>query len=242
MRIAESSVLVTGADRGTGRALVAEALRRGAQRVYAGTRRPLGFADARVTPLGLDVTDRVQVRLAAESVPSLDLLVNTAGTSPHDQADDHRRALEQHLAVNLFGTYDVTEAFLPLLLESRGAVVNVLSTAALAAVPSIPAHSISKAAALSMTQSLRALVAGRGVGVHAVLSGPVDTERARDLHVPRASPEAVARAILDGVEAGEDDIFPDPGSRAIVERWRSGPGTPRERRDAVPVRSTALAS
>jgi len=129
-------------------------------------------------------------------------------------------ALEQHLAVNLFGSYSVTQAFLPLLTRSRGAIVNVLSVAAVAALPMIPAYSISKAAALSLSQSLRALLAGQGVKVHAVLPGPVDTDMSRGFDMPKASPESVARAIFDGVEKGDEEIFPDPMSESIAESWR----------------------
>ena len=94
--------------------------------------------------------------------------------------------------------------------------------AAFAALPLIPAYSISKAAAFSLSQSLRALLAGRGVRVHAVLTGPVDTDMSRGLDIPKASPASVARAIFDGVEKGEEDIFPDPMSDTMAESWRSG--------------------
>ena len=114
----------------------------------------------------------------------------------------------------------MTKVFLPLLTRSRGAIVNVLSVAALAALPVIPAYSISKAAAFSLTQSLRALLAERGVSVHAVLTGPVDTEMSRDLEVPKASPASVAQGIFDGVAKGEQDIFPDPMSASMAENWR----------------------
>ena len=187
MLIADKAVLVTGANRGIGEALVEEALRRGARRVYAGTRRPLAQLDRRVTPLTLDVTVVEQIRAAAERVESLDILVNNAGLGRFDDLGD-RAALEQHLAVNLFGTYGVTQAFLPLLTRSRGAIVNVVSLAAFASVPVMPAYSVSKAAAFSLSQSLRALLAGRGVSVHAVLAGPVDTDMSRDLEIPKASP------------------------------------------------------
>ncbi|HEY3014847.1 MAG TPA: SDR family NAD(P)-dependent oxidoreductase, partial [Nocardioides sp.] len=165
------SVLVTGANRGIGRALVEEALRRGAKRVYAGTRRPFAHSDERVTPLALDVTNAAQVQQAADGVESLDVLVNNAGLALYDDLSD-RAVLERQLAVNLFGTYGVTQAFLPLLTRSRGAIVNVLSVAAWAAVPVLPGYSISKAAAFSLSQSLRAHLAGRGVSVHAVMLGP----------------------------------------------------------------------
>jgi NAD(P)-dependent dehydrogenase (short-subunit alcohol dehydrogenase family) len=241
MTISDTTVLVTGANRGIGRALVEEALRRGAKRVYAGTRQPLAHPDGRVTPLTLDVTNAAQIQAAVEEVESLDVLINNAAIGLYDDLSD-RGALEQHLAVNLFGTYGVTQAFLPLVSESRGAIVNVLSVAAVASLPVIPAYSISKAAGFSLSQSLRALLAGRGISVHAVLPGPVDTEMSRDFDVPKASPESVARAIFDGVEKGEEEIFPDPMSASIAESWRSGAAKALERENAALVAAEPVAA
>jgi NAD(P)-dependent dehydrogenase (short-subunit alcohol dehydrogenase family) len=232
MTIAGRTVLVTGANRGIGKALVEDALRRGAARVYAGTRQPLVHSDKRVTPLTLDVTDAAQTQRALERVASLDILINNAGMALYDDLSD-RAALERHLAVNLFGTFGVTQAFLPLLTRSRGAIVNVLSVTAFAALPLIPSYSISKAAAFSLSQSLRALLAARGVSVHAVLTGPVDTDMSRGLDIPKASAESVARAIFDGVENGEEDIFPDPMSESMAESWRSGAAKALERQNAT---------
>ena len=234
MTIAGKAVLVTGSNRGIGQALVEEALRRGAGRVYAGTRQPFAHADERVTPLTLDVTNTAQIQSAVERVDSLDILINNAGVFLFDDLRD-RAALDQHLAVNFFGTYGVTQAFLPLLLKSRGAIVNNVSLAALASIPVTPAYSISKAAIFSLTQSLRALLAGQGVRVHAVLTGPVDTDMVRMLDIPKASPESVARGIVDGIENGEDEIFPDPLSRSLAEGWRSGPVKAFERQNAAMV-------
>jgi NAD(P)-dependent dehydrogenase (short-subunit alcohol dehydrogenase family) len=228
MKIADRAVLVTGANRGIGRALVEEALMRGAKRVYAGTRRRLAHSDGRVTPLTLDVTDAAQTQAAVERVESLDILINNAGVALYDDLSD-RAALEEHLAVNLFGTYGVTQAFLPLLTRSRGAIVNVLSNTALAPLPIVPAYSISKAAAFNLSQALRALLAGRGVRVHAVLAGFVDTDMTRGVDIPKASPDSVARAIFDGVEKGEEEIFPDPMSASMAASWRSGAAKSLER-------------
>src|SRR5271170_4364291 len=228
MTIAGKIVLVTGANRGIGQALVAEALTRGAKRVYAGTRQPLAHPDGRVTPLTLDVTSAAQIQAAADQVETLDVLINNAGIALYDDLSD-RAVLERHLAVNLFGTYGVTQAFLPLLTRSHGAVVNNLSVNAFAPLPLIPAYSISKAAAFNLTQSLRALLAPQGVSVHAVLTGVVDTDMTRGLDIPKASPESVARAIFDGVENDEEDIFPDPMSESMAQSWRSGAAKALER-------------
>lgn len=221
MTLIDKTVLVTGANRGLGKALVEEALRLGAKRVYAGTRQPIAHHDGRVTPLILDVTSAVQTEAAVEIVQSLDILINNAGLGTYDDLSD-RAALERHLAVNLFGTYGVTQAFLPLLTSSRGSIVNVLSVSAFAAMPFIPAYSVSKAAAFSLSQSQRALLAGRGIKVHAVMTGPVDTDMSKGLDAPKASPESVAQAIFDGVEKGEEDIFPDVMSQSMAESWRGG--------------------
>jgi NAD(P)-dependent dehydrogenase (short-subunit alcohol dehydrogenase family) len=219
--VTDSAVLITGSNRGIGLALVDEALRRGARRVYAGTRVPWTHSDARVTSLPLDVTDARQIEEAVGQVESLDILVNNAGIALYDDLSD-RSAIERQLAVNLFGTYGVTRAFLPLLTRSGGAIVNNLSLNSLAPLPIIPAYSISKAAAFSLTQSLRALLAGQGVSVHAVLTGPTDTDMSRGLEIPKPSAESVACAIFDGMEKGEEDIFPDPMSAAMADGWRGG--------------------
>ena len=232
MTIEGKAVLVTGANRGIGQALVAEALTRGAKRVYAGTRQPLAHSGGRVTPLTLDVTSAAQIQAAADQVETLDVLINNAGIALYDDLSD-RAVLERHLAVNLFGTYGVTQVFLPLLTRSHGAVVNNLSVNAFAPLPLIPAYSISKAAAFNLTQSLRTLLAGRGVSVHAVLTGFVDTDMTRGIDMPKASPESVARAIFDGVEEGEEDIFPDPMSQSMADSWRSGAAKALERQYAA---------
>ncbi len=232
MNITNKKVLITGANRGIGRALVEEALRRGAQKVYAGTRGPWQHSDKRVTPLTLDVTNAAQIQRAVGQVDGLDVLINNAGISIYDDLTKPE-VIEQHLAVNLFGSLNVTREFLPLLKRAKGAIVNNISTVALAALPMIPGYSISKAAALSMTQSLRALLAGQGVTVHAILTGPVDTDMTRGIDYPKASPESAAVGIFDGLEKGEEEIFPDPLSQSIAEGWRNGAAKALERLSAA---------
>jgi NAD(P)-dependent dehydrogenase (short-subunit alcohol dehydrogenase family) len=221
MKLANKTVLITGANRGIGRALVNEALRRGAKRVYAGTRGALTIADERVTPLTLDVTNASHIQRAAEKLDTLDVLINNAGIALYDDLSNPE-SLEQQLAVNLFGPFNVTRAFLPLLKRSKGAIVNNVSLAALAALPVVPGYSISKAAAFNMTQSLRALLAADGVTVHAVIIGPTDTDMTRGFEIPKSSVETTAQGIFDGFEKGEEDIFPDPAAQSIAEGWRNG--------------------
>jgi NAD(P)-dependent dehydrogenase (short-subunit alcohol dehydrogenase family) len=241
MNVANKTVLITGANRGIGRALVDEALERGARRIYAGTRGALAIADRRVVPLTLDVTNAAEIQRAVNEVDGLDVLINNAGVAIYDDLSSVD-VIERHLAVNLFGPLNVTRAFLPSLRHSQGAVVNNLSMAALAPLPIIPAYSISKAAAFNMTQGLRALLASQGVTVHAVVLGPVDTDMNRGFDIPKASPKSAAEGIFEGLERGEEEIFPDPASRSIAESWRAGAAKALEREFAAFVSQSAAAA
>ena len=232
LTIADKAILITGANRGIGQALVEEALNRGAKRVYVGTRKPITHPDGRVVPLILDVTKPDDIQRAVAKVDSVDVLINNAGLAIYDDLSDPS-LLEQHLAVNLFGPYRMIQAFLPKLTHSGGAIVNNLSVNALAPLPVIPAYSVSKAAAFNLTQSLRVLLAPQGVRVHAVLLGPVDTDMTRGLDIPKAAPESVARGIFDGLEKGEEEIFPDEFSHSMAESWRVGVAKELERQYAA---------
>lgn len=233
--LAGRSVLITGANRGLGRALVEEALQRGAERVYAASRgrgEPFAARDERVIPLILDVTDDAQIQRAAEEVDSLGMLINNAGFATADDLSD-RAVLERHLQVNLLGPWNMAHAFIPHLKDSHGAIINILSLASAVAHPLIPSYSVSKAAALSLTQSLRALLAPDGIRVHAVLAGPMDTEMTRGFPMAKASTESVAHAIFEGVDRGEEDLFPDPDSATLADGWRNGALKARERQNAT---------
>ena len=170
----------------------------------------------------LDVTNAPQIEAAVETIESLDVLINNAGVALYDDLSD-RSVLEQHLAVNLFGTYGVTQAFLPMLIRSGGAIVNNVSMMAMAPFPITPAYAISKAAAFNLTQSLRALLAGRGVKVHAVLTGPTDTDMTRGFEIPKASPESVARPSSTEWRRATRRSFPIPPRsswpRARTQGW-----------------------
>jgi NAD(P)-dependent dehydrogenase (short-subunit alcohol dehydrogenase family) len=233
MITAGKAVLVTGANRGIGKALVEEALQRGAKRVYAGTRQPLSHPDQRVTPVTLDVTNAAHIQAAVEQVDSLDILINNAGIVAFDDLTD-RTVLEEMLAVNFYGVRDVIQALLPKLVESKGAIASNISVNAFAAFPLVASYSVAKAAVLALTQSLRAILASRGVSVHAVLTGFVDTDMTAGFDViAKASPELVARSIFDGIEKGVEDIFPDPFSETLADDWHNGSGKGLERQFAA---------
>jgi len=216
------TVLITGANRGLGRALLEEALHRGAALVYAGSRGPFGHSDHRVVPLALDLSDRDSIEAAAEVVPTLDLLINNAGVGGVGEDLTDVPLLREHLQVNLIGPLSLTNLLVPTLATSRGRVVNVGSIAAIANLPVMPSYSISKAAALSLTQSQRSLLARHGIRVHLVLAGPIDTDMSRELAIPKAAPEAVASAIYDGLQRGAEEIFPDPMSAPLAAEWDAG--------------------
>jgi NAD(P)-dependent dehydrogenase (short-subunit alcohol dehydrogenase family) len=229
------AILVTGANRGIGRGLVEEALARGAARVYAGTRTPWVHPDPRVMNIPLDLTSPEMIGEAAAQVTALgglDVLINNAGIALYDDLTD-RAVIEQHLEVNLFGTYEVTSAFLPLLSQSRGAVVNNISINAFAPLGVVPAYSVSKAAQLSLTQALRLLLAEQGIRVQAILTGPVDTDINRDFNIPKAPVESAAKVIFDGIEQEHACIFPDPMSQSIAANWDAGPAPEVARQYAV---------
>lgn len=234
MNLTDKIVLVTGANRGLGRALVEASLKEGARRVYAAARDPqslqalVASAPSRIVPLALDITNERSLAEAAQRAPDVAVLFNNAGvlasrgvlsSSPQDIAQD--------FATNTFGMLAATKAFLPAL-ERAGraggaAVVNVLSVVSLTSMPALGAYSASKAAAFSFTQALRAELRARGVSVHAVFAGAMDTDMVREMTMPKASPADVARAILSGVEQGKEDIYPDGMSESVFATWRKDP-------------------
>jgi short-subunit dehydrogenase len=132
--------------------------------------------------------------------------------------------VERDMQTNYFGTLNVIRAFVPQIEKSGGgAIVNVLSVVSLANIPALGGYSASKAASWSMTQAVRAELAKKNISVHAVFPGPVDTDMAKDIELPKTSPRDVARAVLDGVESGQDDITPDSMSRDVHGAWLKDP-------------------
>jgi len=227
MQIKDTTAFVTGANRGIGRAIINSLLQQGAAKVYATARDQVGLdaiakiGDARITPVRLDITDPAQATQAASQADDVKLLINNAGSltlGPILQATPED--LRANMETNYFGTLNVTRAFAPVIAKiGGGAIVNQLSIVALASMPGLAAYNASKAAAWSMTQSIRADLSAQNIAVHGVYPGPVDTDMTRVFDVPKASPESVAQAILAGVQAGVEDIFPDDVSRGAYEAW-----------------------
>ncbi len=230
MKLHDSTVLVTGANRGLGQALVAALLEQGARRIYAAARDPkkvvppAGAGD-RVVALALDVTDPRQIEAAAAHAEGVTLILNNAGSlASFGVLSSTPDALDQDYRTNVTGPLLVARAFAPLL-EARGggAIANVLSVVSFASMPSIGGYSASKAAAYSITQSLRAELAPKKIAVHAIFPGPVDTDMVRRFDLAKTKPELVAQAILRGIAEGRDDIFPDPMSEQVHASWARDP-------------------
>jgi NAD(P)-dependent dehydrogenase (short-subunit alcohol dehydrogenase family) len=227
MQIRGSIALESGANRGIGRALVEALLDQGARRVYA-TGRDLATLDgvvaldrARVRPLKLDVTNPGDARAAAGAAGDVNLLINNAGVATAaGAADTSVDMIRETMETNFFGLVNVTNAFLPTLREHHGAIVNILTIVALASSPILAAYNASKAAGWSLTQSLRADLARHGITVHGVFPGAVDTDMIRSFTLPKTPAIDVARAVLDGIEAGTEDIFPDPMAQQLYAAWR----------------------
>ena len=231
-RIEGNVAMVTGANRGIGRAITEALLERGAAKVYAGARDTGSLADLterfgdRVVPVELDVTDIDQVRAAAATAADARILINNAGVAiggaltEDGIVDVARREME----VNYFAPLRLLQQFAPSLGgHGGGAVVNVVSVGGLTNFPFYPTYSASKAAAHSLTQAARILLAGQGTAVHGVYPGPVDTDMARAIEMDKATPAEVGNAILDGIEAGADDIYPDAFAVGFGEQFEASP-------------------
>jgi NAD(P)-dependent dehydrogenase (short-subunit alcohol dehydrogenase family) len=226
MDIEGRTVLLTGANRGLGRHLLDVLLERGAAKVYATARKPLEVREhERVVALALDLTDRATIEAAARQAGDATLLINNASTaafaSPLDADPDAVRA---EMAINYDGTFDVVRAFVPVIERNGGgAIVNVLSLLSLASAPPMAGYSASKAAAHSLTQALRPVLRAKGISVHGVYPAGIDTDMLAGIDAPKTPPRQVAEALLDGLAADREDIFPDPNAQAMSATWWSDP-------------------
>ena len=234
MNLKGISALVTGANRGLGRAFVTELLELGVSRIYAAVRRPEAVTTAfsnepRVVSLTMDLTDLATIDAAAKAAPNISLLVNNAAHLELGDllAEDGLAQVERAWRVNVLGTLAVTRAFVPSLLRQQSAaLVNINSIASLCPFTDVPAYAASKAASLSVTQALRRELASRGLPVYSVLPGVLDTEMAAWLTCAKANPCVVARAVLAAVQRDEPgEIFPDEGAKTFWSGFQADPAS-----------------
>jgi NAD(P)-dependent dehydrogenase (short-subunit alcohol dehydrogenase family) len=228
------TALVTGANRGIGEAIVDALVAAGAAKVYAAARNINDLEKlrarhgARVVALQLDVTQATQIAAAASAGPDVQLLVNNAGFAGHvgGAFTDPQwiTAGRQEMEVNFIGTFSVTQAFAPVLARNGGgAVVNIASVASFVNFALLASYSASKAAVHSLTQATRMMLKSQSTQVFGVYPGPIDTRMAEGIPFDKTSPSDAARAIVAGIEAGVEEIFPDPMSQGMGAGYLANP-------------------
>lgn len=219
--------LVTGSNRGIGKAIVAELISQGAKKVYAGTRDLSKVADLqekygdKLVPIQLDVTNSKDIENAANSISDLEILINNAGILYNGGffGESDAQAFQNQMNVNVYGLINVSKAFISQLQNHSGsAIVNVSSMAGLGNMPVIGNYSVTKAAVHSITQNFRAELAKDNVLVTGVYPGPIETDMTKGFPMEFDSTENVAKAVVDGLKNGTEDVFPDKMSSQV------GPG------------------
>ncbi|OYN75195.1 SDR family oxidoreductase [Mycolicibacterium sphagni] len=218
--IGGSIALVTGANRGLGRAFTQALLDRGAAKVYAAARNPgsVEFDDSRVVPIALDITDGDAVRAAAEACADVSVLINNAGAmlqSPFLTAEDPDAARVE-METNYFGTLAMARAFAPVLAtqRDRSALVNMLSVVSFFVSPFNASYGASKAAEWALTNALRIELHSQGTHVVGVHAGFIDTDMAAVIDTPKIAPEDVATQTMDAIESGTPEVLADERTRA----------------------------
>lgn len=225
MKIKDSVVFVTGANRGLGLAFVRELVARGAKKVYAGARNPVDIDLPGVVPVRIDVTDPASVTAAAAQCADTTLLINNAGIarvmgSTLDPAliGTAREIFE----TNFYGVILTTQAFAPVLFANgAGAIVNVLSDASWFSRPMLAAYSASKSAAWSFTNALRVELREQGIQVLALHVGFMDTDMTHGFEMAKTSPQQVAAVTFEALEKGREEVLADEGTKAIKQRLSS---------------------
>jgi short-subunit dehydrogenase len=226
------TVLVTGANRGIGKAIVEALIAEGAKRIYATARNIeslqtlVSQAPEVVVPVQLDVTNASDIANVAKLVGQLDILINNAGiaTGSDFSGEASLGIAASEMATNYFGVISLTHTLLPALHKSSAAaVINVSSIAGISSFPILGPYSASKAAVHSFTQGLRAQVRKANIAVVGVYPGPVDTDMAKGFEMDKASPADVASAILAGLKNGDEDVFPDAFSQAMYQVFVQNP-------------------
>ena len=225
MNFQNKTILVTGANRGIGRQIVTALLRKGVRKIYAGSRNLESlpdFKDKRVISLKLDITDTEQVSQAARLANDVDILINNAGIAAFTSLlAGPGELLRRDMETNYFGTLDMVRNFVPVL-EARidTAIVNIVTVAAFVNFPVIGGYSASKSALFSLSQGIRIELSTKGVSVHTVNPGPIDTELASEFQMEKASTESTVDSMLTALENDEADIFPDVVSQEMIGVWK----------------------
>ena len=218
MNIDGSVALVTGANRGLGRAFAHELMARGAAKVYGAARDPAAVTEPGVVPVALDITNPDQVAQVASQCADVNLLVNNAGVLKYStfiNAPD-LAAARLEMETNYFGTLSMCRAFAPVLAATGGgAIVNMLSVTSFYTNPLDASYGASKAAELSLTNGVRLELHHQGTLVVAVHASFIDTDMSALTNAPKVSPGSVAHQVFDAVEAGQIEVLADERSRFV---------------------------
>jgi NAD(P)-dependent dehydrogenase (short-subunit alcohol dehydrogenase family) len=218
MKISGSVALVTGANRGLGRAYARELVRRGAARVYGAARQPAEVTEPGVTGVALDITDPERVARVAAECGDVSLLVNNAGVMKASTfiGAPSLDAAQAEMETNYFGTLRMCRAFAPVLAaHGGGAIVNMLSITSFFTNPFNASYGASKAAEWSLTNGIRLELHHQGTLVVAVHAGFIDTDMAALVDAPKISPDSVAAQVFDAVEAGQVEVLTDERTRTV---------------------------
>lgn len=227
MDFTDRTILITGSNRGIGRALVARILREDVAKVYAAARNPdtlPDFGDDRVVPLEVDITNQAQVDRAADTASDVDLLINNAGRLAWERTvQGSMEAFRADMEVNHFGTLRMMRAFVPILRgKDAPAIANVLSITSFCGVPFHAGYSASKAAAFSTAQCMRIELAPDGIAVHTINPGPIETDMTAEHPMETADVDDTADRIIEELRGGVIDIFPDDTAKALIALYRDG--------------------
>lgn len=232
MEIKNAIPFVSGANRGIGRAFIEELLTAGAAKIYAAARDTSQLSDLcdsapdTIIPVALDITKPEIIRAAVEECSDVSLLINNAGIAGFSAliAAEGTDVARAEMETNYFGTLEMIRAFAPVLAANGGGgMINLASIASHVNFPVLGSYSASKAAVHSMTQGVRAELAGQGTLVVGVYPGPVDTDMAAGFPMDKTSPNQVVKAILAAVEAGDEDVYPDPMAVELQDGLRRDP-------------------
>jgi NAD(P)-dependent dehydrogenase (short-subunit alcohol dehydrogenase family) len=231
MLVQNAVVMVTGANRGIGRAYVEALVKAGAKKVYATARQldslkdVVAIAPDQIVPLALDVTQVDQVEAVAQQATDVEILINNAGVlgSGGLFISDSIKTAQWEMDTNVFGTLYMVRTFAPILKQNGGgAIVNMLSIASIVNVPLFSSYSASKAALHSLTQGIRSELAQQGTQVIGVYPGPVDTAMAEGVPLDKADPIDVANVVLQAIVAGEEEVYPDPVAHNVLDALHDG--------------------
>lgn len=221
-------ILITGANRGIGKSIVKASLKKGVSKVYATSRdlsKMPNFKDDRVIPLELDITNNQQILKVAELTKDTQVLINNAGILNSGNILEGKMSLiEDDMNTNYYGTINMMRAFTPILEKNTPAkIVNIISIVAYSPLPIIAGYSASKTALFSATESVRIELTNKGITVHSVNPGAIDTDMNAESDMDMPAPDGVAEVILNEVEAGNLDIVPDKMGQGMFNAWKESP-------------------